>query len=133
KRKNSSMETLVLNDEADYYSGITSITVNGKNAYELKGKFLDDLHNNTFSGTNGKDAVEHIEYYLNIIDPIRLPNVDHNKLRIVVFLISLAEGAQRWFDRTKESITCSIDLTANVFRKYSPPSCIKGNNTPVIK
>ncbi|GKB39586.1 hypothetical protein Tco_0884528, partial [Tanacetum coccineum] len=32
------------------------ITVNGKNAYELKGKFLDDLHNNAFSGTNGKDA-----------------------------------------------------------------------------
>ncbi|GKB83715.1 hypothetical protein Tco_0950610 [Tanacetum coccineum] len=30
--------------------------VNGKNSYELKGKFLDDLHNNAFSGTNGKDA-----------------------------------------------------------------------------
>ncbi|GKB58148.1 hypothetical protein Tco_0914334, partial [Tanacetum coccineum] len=29
---------------------ITSITVNGKNAYELKGKFLDDFHNNAFSG-----------------------------------------------------------------------------------
>ncbi|GJW50795.1 hypothetical protein Tco_0092146 [Tanacetum coccineum] len=32
------------NDQANYYSKITSITVNGKNAYELKGKFLDDLH-----------------------------------------------------------------------------------------
>ncbi|GJX21735.1 hypothetical protein Tco_0226180 [Tanacetum coccineum] len=51
-----SMETFVPNDKADYYFGITSITVNGKNAYELKGKFLDDLHNNAFSGTNGKDA-----------------------------------------------------------------------------
>ncbi|GJU07837.1 retrovirus-related pol polyprotein from transposon TNT 1-94 [Tanacetum coccineum] len=27
-----------------------------KNAYELKGKFLDDLHNNAFSGTHGEDA-----------------------------------------------------------------------------
>nr|GEV07899.1 hypothetical protein [Tanacetum cinerariifolium] len=44
------METFAPNDKADYYSGITSITVNGKNAYELKGKFLDDLHNNAFSG-----------------------------------------------------------------------------------
>ncbi|GJZ53691.1 hypothetical protein Tco_0608576 [Tanacetum coccineum] len=79
--------------------------VNGKNAYELKGKFLDDLHNNAFSGTNGKDAVEHTEYYLKIIDPIKLPNVDHDKLRVVVFPISLAEGARRWFDKTKESIT----------------------------
>ncbi|GKC89508.1 hypothetical protein Tco_1150157 [Tanacetum coccineum] len=127
------METFAPNDKADYYSGITSIIVNGKNAYELKGKFLDDLHNNAFIGRNGKDAVEHIEYYLKIIDPIKLPNVDHDKLRIVVFLISLAGGARRWFDRTKESITCWVDLTAKKFRKYYPPSRIEGNNTPVIK
>nr|GEY12923.1 hypothetical protein [Tanacetum cinerariifolium] len=74
KGKKSSMETFMLNDKADYYSEIKSITVNGKNAYELRGKFLDDLYNNAFSGTNGKDAVEHIEYYIKIIDPIRLPN-----------------------------------------------------------
>ncbi|GJY53076.1 hypothetical protein Tco_0444740 [Tanacetum coccineum] len=55
KGKKSSMEIFAPNDKADYYSGTTSITVNGKNAYELKGKFLDDLHNNAFIGTNGKD------------------------------------------------------------------------------
>ncbi|GJY05375.1 hypothetical protein Tco_0371315, partial [Tanacetum coccineum] len=80
KGKKSSMETFVPNDKANYYSGITSITVNRKNAYELKGKFLDDLHNNAFSGTNRKDTVEHIEYYLKIIDPIKLPNVDQELL-----------------------------------------------------
>ncbi|GKE03324.1 hypothetical protein Tco_1395342 [Tanacetum coccineum] len=96
KGKKSSMKTFVPNDKADYYSGITSITINEKNAYELKGKFLDDLHNNAFNGTNGKDAVEHIEYYLKITDPIELPNVDHDKLRVVVFPISLAGGARRW-------------------------------------
>ncbi|GKD23990.1 hypothetical protein Tco_1225693 [Tanacetum coccineum] len=95
KRKKSSMKTFAPNDKVDYYSRITSIIVNGKNAYELKGKFLDDLHNNAFSGTNGKDAVEHIEYYLKIIDPIKLPNVDHDKLRIVVFPISLAGVGER--------------------------------------
>ncbi|GKC82556.1 hypothetical protein Tco_1138273 [Tanacetum coccineum] len=56
KGKKSSMETFAPNDIADYYFEITSITVNGKNAYELKGKFLDDLHNNAFSGTNREDA-----------------------------------------------------------------------------
>ncbi|GJT93746.1 reverse transcriptase domain-containing protein [Tanacetum coccineum] len=85
------------------------------------------------NGTNGKDAVEHIEYYLKIIDPIKLPNVDHNKLRIVVFSISLTGGARRWFDITKESITCWVDLTAKFFRKYYPPSRIEENNTPIIK
>nr|GEU73707.1 hypothetical protein [Tanacetum cinerariifolium] len=42
----STMKEFKTNDLANYYSGITSITVNGKNAYELKGKFLDDLHDN---------------------------------------------------------------------------------------
>ncbi|GKD71893.1 hypothetical protein Tco_1325983 [Tanacetum coccineum] len=41
-----SMRKIMANDQADYYSGITSITVNGKNAYDLKGKFLADLHKN---------------------------------------------------------------------------------------
>ncbi|GKB79049.1 hypothetical protein Tco_0945944 [Tanacetum coccineum] len=58
KGKKSSMETFAPNDKADYYSGFTSITINGENAYELKGKFLDDFHNNAFSGANGKDATE---------------------------------------------------------------------------
>ncbi|GJT84150.1 hypothetical protein Tco_1058492 [Tanacetum coccineum] len=61
KGKKSSMETFAPNDKADYYSRVTSIIVNKKNPYEMKGKFLDDLQNNAFSGTNGKDAVEHIE------------------------------------------------------------------------
>ncbi|GKD87880.1 hypothetical protein Tco_1359034 [Tanacetum coccineum] len=133
KGNKSSMETFMPNDKADYYSGITSITVNEKNAYKLRGKFLDDLHNNAFSGTNRKDAVEQIEYYLKIIDPIKLPNVDHDKLRVVVFLILLAGGARRWFDKTKELITCWVDLTAKFFRKYYLPSHIDGNNTPLIK
>nr|GEX19448.1 hypothetical protein [Tanacetum cinerariifolium] len=119
------METFTPYDKEDYYSGTTSITVNEKNAYELNGKFLGDLHNNAFSGTNGKDAVEHIEYYLKIIVTIKLPNVDHDKLRVVIFPILLVGGARRWFDRTKESITCWVDLTANFFRKYYPSSRIE--------
>nr|GEV48657.1 integrase, catalytic region, zinc finger, CCHC-type, peptidase aspartic, catalytic [Tanacetum cinerariifolium] len=87
---------------------ITSITVNGKNTYELKGKFLDDLHKNAFSGTNGEDAVEHIEYFLKIVDPIDLPNGNQDKLRVVVFPISLVGDAWRWFDGIKGSITRAL-------------------------
>ncbi|GKB89784.1 hypothetical protein Tco_0962056 [Tanacetum coccineum] len=112
---------------------ITSIIVNGKNAYELKGKFLDDLHKNAFSRTHGEDAVENIEYFLKIIDPIDLPNVNQDKLRVVVFTISLAEDAWRWFDGIKGSITSWFDLTANFFGKYYPPSLIGKFNTPIIK
>ncbi|GJV05237.1 hypothetical protein Tco_1338806, partial [Tanacetum coccineum] len=104
KETKSTMRECATNGQADYYSGITSITVNGKNAYELKGKFLDDLNKNAFSGTNGEDVVEYIEYFLRIVDPINLPNVNHDKLR-VVFPISLAGDAWRWFDGIKGSIT----------------------------
>nr|GEY83063.1 hypothetical protein [Tanacetum cinerariifolium] len=133
------METFPPNDKSDYYFGITNITVNGKNAYELKGKFLDDLHNNAFSGTNGKDAVEHIEYFLKIVDPIILPNVDHDKPRIVVFPISLAGGG----DEIKVSDNESSDLeeywsdkeeeTAEIFKietdifDYQTPLCLEFN------
>ncbi|GKF25482.1 hypothetical protein Tco_0081376, partial [Tanacetum coccineum] len=68
------MEEFTTNDKANYYSRIASIMVNGKRAYELKVKFLDDLRDNVFSGTNREDAVEHIEYFLKIVDPINLPN-----------------------------------------------------------
>ncbi|GJZ43994.1 hypothetical protein Tco_0591249 [Tanacetum coccineum] len=93
KEAKSTTRKIVANDQVDYYSVITSITVNGKNAYELTRKFLDDLHKNAFSGTNGEDAVKHIEYFLKIVDLIDLPNVNLDKLRIVVFPISLAGDA----------------------------------------
>ncbi|GJY81070.1 hypothetical protein Tco_0493821 [Tanacetum coccineum] len=101
---------------------ITSITVNGKAAYELKGRFLDDLLENAFSGTNGEDVVEHITYFLKIVDPIDLPNVNHERLRLVVFSISLVGNASKWFDEFKGSITTWVDLTEKFFRKYYQPS-----------
>ncbi|GJR89179.1 hypothetical protein Tco_0213190 [Tanacetum coccineum] len=51
-------DEFVTKDRADYYSGITRSMVNGKNAYELKGKFLDDLLSNAFIGTNEEDTLE---------------------------------------------------------------------------
>ncbi|GKF53341.1 hypothetical protein Tco_0160251 [Tanacetum coccineum] len=119
------------NDQADYYSRITSIMVNGKNAYELNRKFLDDM--NAFSGTHGEDAVEHIKYFLRIVDPIDLPNVNQDKLRVVVFLISLAGDAWRWFDGIKGSITSWVDLIVKFFGKYYLPSRTGKVNTPIIK
>ncbi|GJT89697.1 hypothetical protein Tco_1078542 [Tanacetum coccineum] len=132
KEKKSTMKRFATNDQADYYLGITSIKVNGKNAYELKGKFFDDLHNNAFSGTNREDAAEHIEYFLRIVDPIDLPNINQDKLRVVVFPISLVGDAWRWFDGIKGSIISWVDLTDNFFRKYYPPSCTGKVNTAII-
>ncbi|GJR20500.1 hypothetical protein Tco_0969027 [Tanacetum coccineum] len=129
----STMKEFMTNDQEDYNSGITCITVNGKSGYELKGKFLNDLHNNAFDGTNGEDTVKHIEYFLRIVDQIDLPNINRDKLRVVVFPISLVGGARRWFDMIKESIDSWIDLTAKFFRKYYPPSRTSKTNTQMIR
>ncbi|GJX13587.1 hypothetical protein Tco_0205345 [Tanacetum coccineum] len=127
------MKGFATNDQADYYSGITSIMVNGKNAYELKGKFLDDLHKNAFSGTNGEDTVKHIKYFLEIVDPIDLPNINQDKLRVVFFPISLVGDAWRWFDGIKGSITSWVDLTDKFLGKYYPSSRTGKVNTSIIK
>nr|GEX08127.1 hypothetical protein [Tanacetum cinerariifolium] len=116
------MEEFTTNDKANYYSGITSITVYGKRAYELKGKFLDDLRDNAFSETNGEDAVEHIEYFLKIVDPINLPNVNYERLRLFVFSVSLVCNASKWFYEFKGSISSWVDLPGIFFGKYYPPS-----------
>ncbi|GKD85026.1 hypothetical protein Tco_1356180 [Tanacetum coccineum] len=102
--KKPTTKEFAANDQANYYSGITSIKVNGKNAYELKGKFLDDLHNNAFSRTNRENAVEHIKCFLRIVDPIDLLNVNQDKLRVFIFPISLVGDAWKWFDEIKGSI-----------------------------
>ncbi|GJU77372.1 hypothetical protein Tco_1274442 [Tanacetum coccineum] len=75
-----------------------------------------------FSGTNGEDAVEHIEYFFKIFDPINLPNVNCKRLRLVVFPISLVGDASKWFDEIKGSITTWVDLTEFFFRKCHSPS-----------
>ncbi|GKA61602.1 hypothetical protein Tco_0761009 [Tanacetum coccineum] len=70
-------EEYVTKARDDCYSGFTKTMINGKAAYEFKGKFLDDLQKNAFSGTNEEDALEHIENILKIVDLLVLPNISY--------------------------------------------------------
>ncbi|GKA59846.1 hypothetical protein Tco_0759159 [Tanacetum coccineum] len=45
---------------------------------ELKGQLLIELGKNSFSGTNGKDAVEHIENFLEVTNLIKFPYEPNN-------------------------------------------------------
>ncbi|GJZ78835.1 hypothetical protein Tco_0643672, partial [Tanacetum coccineum] len=115
------MEEYVNKTRGDYYSGITKTMINGKAAYELKRKFLNDLRNNAFSGTNREDAVEHIENFIMIVDPLNLPNVSYERLRLAVFSISLTGDASEWLmNEPQSSFTTWVDLIELVFRKYYP-------------
>ncbi|GKC13826.1 hypothetical protein Tco_1010608, partial [Tanacetum coccineum] len=50
----------------DYGSGVTRPKIDAKDHFELKGQFLKELRDNTFSGLDHEDANEHIEKVLEI-------------------------------------------------------------------
>nr|GEW54774.1 hypothetical protein [Tanacetum cinerariifolium] len=53
--------------QADYGSGIARPKINDKYRFELKGQFLKELRDNTFSGSDHEDANEHIDKVLEIV------------------------------------------------------------------
>ncbi|GJT57474.1 hypothetical protein Tco_0992528 [Tanacetum coccineum] len=77
----------------------------------------------TLSGTNGEDAVEYIENFIKIVDPLDLPNVSYERLRLSVLPISLTGDASEWLMNEPQSlVTTWVDLTELFFAKYYPPS-----------
>nr|GEU36501.1 hypothetical protein [Tanacetum cinerariifolium] len=68
-----------------------------KSFLEMKGKFLEKLAHDAFSGTNGEDAAENIEKFLNLVEPFNIQNVSGNRLRFRVFPVSLTDAASKWF------------------------------------
>ncbi|GKA95369.1 hypothetical protein Tco_0817407 [Tanacetum coccineum] len=116
------LEEYVNKTQGDYYSGITKIMIIGKAAYELKGNFLDNLQNNAFSRTNREDAVEHVENFLKIVDPLDLPNVSYERLRLAIFPISLTGDAREWLMNKPQSLVTTWvgkwDSTNVVFENW---------------
>ncbi|GJU38763.1 hypothetical protein Tco_1191720 [Tanacetum coccineum] len=70
------MEEYMTKTREDYGLGIAR----PKDArFELKGQFLKELHDNTFSGLDNEDANEHIERVLEILDLFTIPNVSQDQ------------------------------------------------------
>ncbi|GKE86995.1 hypothetical protein Tco_1564470 [Tanacetum coccineum] len=55
------MEQYMSKTRADYGSGVARPKIEDKDNFELKGQFLKELRDNTFSGSDHEDANEHIE------------------------------------------------------------------------
>nr|GEX69699.1 hypothetical protein [Tanacetum cinerariifolium] len=76
------------------------------------------LKNNAFSGPIGEGAVEHIEYFLKIVDPINLPNSDDQK-RVVDEGFSDVEEAN---NDDEQETTEIFRIETNLF-DYETPLC----------
>ncbi|GJS44739.1 hypothetical protein Tco_0594860 [Tanacetum coccineum] len=70
--------------------------IDEKAHFELKGQFLKELRDNTFSGSDNDDANEHIEKVLEIFDLFHIPNLTQDQIMPRVFPMSLTGDASRW-------------------------------------
>ncbi|GJV75987.1 hypothetical protein Tco_1507571 [Tanacetum coccineum] len=80
------MEQYTSKTRGDYGSGLTRPTINQDTHFELKGKFLKELHDNTFSGSEHEDANEHIEKVLEIVDLFHIPTITQDQIMLRAFL-----------------------------------------------
>nr|GEV96716.1 hypothetical protein [Tanacetum cinerariifolium] len=62
------MEEYKMKTRKDYGSGIARPKIDDKANFELKGQFLKELRDNTFSGLDNEDVNDHIEKVLEIVD-----------------------------------------------------------------
>ncbi|GJS26080.1 hypothetical protein Tco_0724385 [Tanacetum coccineum] len=80
------MKQYMSKTRGDYGSGVTRPKINTDTHFELKGQFLKELHDNTFSGLDHKDANEHIEKVLEIVDLFYILNVTQDQIMFRAFL-----------------------------------------------
>ncbi|GJV46473.1 hypothetical protein Tco_1431009 [Tanacetum coccineum] len=117
------MEQYMSKTQADYGSRITRPKIKDKNIIELKGQFLKELRDNTFSSSDHEDANEHIEKVLKIVDLFHIPNITIDQVMLRAFPMSLMRAASRWL-RNKLSglISTWEDLKTKFLSKYCPPA-----------
>ncbi|GJS03533.1 ribonuclease H-like domain-containing protein [Tanacetum coccineum] len=79
------MEQYMSKTRENYGSGVTRPTINQDTPFELKGQFLKELRDNTFSGSEHGDANEHIEKVLEIVDLFHIPKVTQDQIMLRAF------------------------------------------------
>ncbi|GKD50304.1 retrovirus-related pol polyprotein from transposon TNT 1-94, partial [Tanacetum coccineum] len=58
-------------------------------------EFLKELHINAFKGTDEEDVVDHIAKVIEMLDLIKTPNMNPDRLRMHVFPLSLTGAARK--------------------------------------
>ncbi|GJS96095.1 hypothetical protein Tco_0803063 [Tanacetum coccineum] len=111
------MEEYMCKTRGDYGSGVTRPKMDDKDHFELKGQFLKELRDNTFSGSDHEDANEHIEKVLEIVDLFHIPNITQDQIMLRSFPVSPTKAANRWLRNTQSgSIKTWEDLKAKFLR-----------------
>ncbi|GJW73259.1 hypothetical protein Tco_0132629 [Tanacetum coccineum] len=64
---------------------------------KLSKEHLKELQNYDFSESKEEDMVDHIAKVLEILNSIKIPNVDTDRLRVHVFPFSLTGATRKWW------------------------------------
>ncbi|GJX39306.1 retrovirus-related pol polyprotein from transposon TNT 1-94 [Tanacetum coccineum] len=117
------MEQYMSKTREDYGSGVTRPTINQDTPFELKGQFLKELRDNTFSGSEQEDANEHIEKFLEIVDLFHILKVTQDQVMLRAFPVSLTGATSRWLrNQPSVLITTWEVLKTKFLNKYCPPA-----------
>ncbi|GKB26823.1 hypothetical protein Tco_0866224 [Tanacetum coccineum] len=117
------MEEYMMKTREYYGSGIARPKIDDKAHFELKGQFLKELRDNTFSGLDNEDANEHIDKVLEIVDLIHIPEVTQDQIMLRVFPMSLTGAASRWLRNEPSGSIITWEILKNKFlSKYCPPA-----------
>ncbi|GKB19115.1 hypothetical protein Tco_0853038 [Tanacetum coccineum] len=95
-----------------------------KNFIEIERTFLLKISYNVFKGINGENVFEHINSFLEVVEPLKVRGLSHDRFRLSVFPISLSEEAEDDDDPDK------IDKVSEIFKikddlfNFDTPLCI---------
>nr|GEW08615.1 hypothetical protein [Tanacetum cinerariifolium] len=105
------MEQYMSKNRADYGSRIARPKIDEKDHFKLKGQFLKELRDSTFSGSDHEDANGHIEKVLEIVDLFHIPNITQDQVMLRAFPMSLTGAISCW-QRNKPSGAIPSKTTA---------------------
>ncbi|GJW52384.1 hypothetical protein Tco_0093735 [Tanacetum coccineum] len=87
------MEQYMSKTRDEIRSGVARPTIDADIQFEIKGQFLKELRDNTFSGSRHEDANEHIKKVLEIVDLFHVPRITQDQHMPRAFLVSLTGAA----------------------------------------
>ncbi|GJW00047.1 hypothetical protein Tco_1555298 [Tanacetum coccineum] len=110
-------------DRGDTSRGARKPEIEGNVDFEIKGQFLRELRDNTFSRNENEDAYEHVGRILEIASLFNIPRVSGDAIILRVFPLTLIGWAKRWLERAPTETINTWDLLKRIFiLRFCPPS-----------
>ncbi|GKD29700.1 hypothetical protein Tco_1240478 [Tanacetum coccineum] len=114
--------------QAEYDSSLAKSMIEVNAKIKLSEEHLKELQNNAYSGLEEADVIDHIAKVLEILNSIKILNVDTDR-RMHVFPLSLTGDARKWWiNEGSGKITAWSVLVGRFFCKCYPLSHAGKNN-----